>query len=181
MEYTPYYCEENVLRLAEHRDRPDDWVLMISNRARRVALARQHAGRGPGGIVVWDYHVILANRPVEQAGSTLVIDRDSSLEQPVPLCRYLALTFPRTLFRMGFSDEPSFTLVAAADYRARFSSDRSHMLDVDGHYVHQPPPWPATYDEATGNTLFALCDGVDSGVTAVLSLEALRAWDRCEP
>ena len=95
VDYAPFYCEENVLRLAAARDRSTDWVVLLSNATRRIALAGQRRGRDGDGIVVWDYHVILVDRRGEgDASSTKVIDQDSLLDQPVPVCRYVATTFP---------------------------------------------------------------------------------------
>ena len=181
VDYAPFYCEENVLRLAAARDRSTDWVVLLSNATRRIALAGQRRGRDGDGIVVWDYHVILVDRRGEgDASSTKVIDQDSLLDQPVPVCRYVATTFPWPLYHTHPEYAPRFSLVTAPDYRRRFSSDRSHMRRPDGTWHSPPPHWPPTYDTTVGNTLFALCDGSDTGVTASTDLLGFTTWAGCE-
>ena len=66
--YTKCYCEENVHRLIATlvergvaRDASDLFVVFISNPSKSVPLWAQKAAREGcwGGLVVWDYHVVL--------------------------------------------------------------------------------------------------------------------------
>ena len=36
---------------------------------------------------------------------------------------------------------PWFRVIEQEDFIVNFSSDRSHMIDSQGHYVEPPPPW----------------------------------------
>ncbi|MFW5744578.1 MAG: hypothetical protein ACOC2D_14975 [Spirochaetota bacterium] len=163
--YAPYYCEENVYWLA-HDDlavRPDAdggaRVVLISNPHRAVAVAAQRAGRGPAGIVVWDYHAVYVR-------DGFVYDLDSVLSCPVPIAEYCAATFPAALRESAPACAPVFAVIAARDYLRVFSSDRSHMRDEHGSYRQPPPPWRAIFREAMGTTLFALLDGEHEAVAS---------------
>ena len=134
--YCPNYCEENVLRLAQHPlvqrflDQPAH-VLLISNARQQVGICHQHAGAGnPRGAVVWDYHVLLLTR-------ALVLDLDSTLPFPTPTAQYLAASFERLPPALA----PRFRLLSLGDYRARLASDRRHMVREDGSPAAPPPPW----------------------------------------
>lgn len=166
--YCACYCEENVLRLAAHPLAAPfladpAYVCLISNPAQQVALLQQHAGAGRrGGLVVWDYHVILLTR-------TWVLDLDSTLEPfPTPTAAYLTRTcsMDEELLRgSGGSDgggaaraaqlAPRFRLLPLQEYRACFASDRRHMVGEDGSFMAQPPPWPVFKGEraASAHTL----------------------------
>lgn len=52
---------------------------------------------------------------------------------------------------------PLLRIVPARIFLATFSSDRSHMLDMQGKYIKPVPPWPAICGpQATGpNTLWS--------------------------
>ncbi|MFP4113405.1 MAG: hypothetical protein ACLFUA_03445 [Spirochaetales bacterium] len=164
-EYAPFYCEENVYRLAFERFaarrienpaaaavRPDAFVVLISNPDESVALATQRAGRGPEKIVVWDYHVVYVEGAV-------VYDLDTVLPCPIDSTRYLARTFPSRLLAPESPHAARFSCVPAARFLEVFSSDRSHMRSADGSYIHAPPPWPSIYRPELGNTLFELVHG----------------------
>lgn len=143
--YTPYYCEENVYHLCaapslrpSHRQ-TQRRVVFISNPRRCCALWAQRAAPGPTRPVLWDYHVILA--APTKADVWHVWDLDSHLGFPVPLPIYLSGTFLR-LDPAHRWLAPRFRILTAADYRARFSSDRSHMRADGGGWLQPPPPWP---------------------------------------
>jgi hypothetical protein len=150
------------------RGTPDDRIVLISNALKRTALASQKAGKGPMSAVVWDYHVILIERP--GTGGSLIYDPDSLIGSPVPAAEYLAVTFPGVLYEGRPELKPRFSLVSAPDYLWRFSSDRSHMRRENGGYLQPPPQWPAVYKPETGNTLFSLVDGRDPAVERILDL-----------
>jgi hypothetical protein len=151
-DYAPYYCEENVWRflarpgLAGH----GAWALMVCNAAHDLIMLRQRAGRPMDGLVHWDYHALaLVEDPVE---GPLALDFDSDLPFPCPLARYIDSSFPAAVQARS---APVFRLVAAADYVAGFSSDRSHMRKSDGSWMAPPPPWdrPGKSGNRPGNLL----------------------------
>jgi hypothetical protein len=134
---SPYWCEENAWQrcdLARLGDAPA-WVWFLTNARRMVAVAHQRLGHGDLQAVVWDYHVVVCvGRPWR------VFDPDSTLEHP---CE--AATWIRASLR-PFSGDPRvaarIAVIAAADFRAGFSSDRRHMLDAAGQWRRPPPTWP---------------------------------------
>lgn len=136
--YCPYYCEENIWHLAADArvGQGPRHVLMISNPGRRVALWGQRSGAAEtGGLVVWDYHVVLTLGTGAQA---VLWDLDTTLGAPIPLPAYLAQTF------RGAPEPftPRFRVLEADAYRERFGSDRRHMRDEDGGFLQPPPQWP---------------------------------------
>lgn len=133
-DHQPFYCEENVLRLAERRDVASDAVLVISNAAGAVLMWEQRAARG-GGPIPWDYHVVLVARGPEP----LVYDLDTTLAFPEPLASYLSRSFRPVPARF----RPRFRVVPAPAFRATLASDRSHMRSPGGAWLKPPPPWPA--------------------------------------
>lgn len=145
--YTPYYCEENVYRLLERAFEegtealrlPFDstFVLTISNRVGAVPMRRQRAR--DGGIVHWDYHVIVLAR--EEFGS-YVFDLDSTLPFPSPTEEYMRESFPE----VPAERSPLFKCLTADYYLAVFHSDRRHMI-AGGEYTAPPPPWEAIRPE----------------------------------
>jgi hypothetical protein len=139
-DYIPFYCEENIWRLLS---RPEfagrrAWAVAVFGRGPPVVLARQRLGRGAGGLVAWDYHVVALNAGPAAAGAT-VLDFDTGLGFESPAAGYLDATFPA----LGRGAENVlFRLMPAAEYVLRFLSDRSHMRRADGSWVAPPPPWP---------------------------------------
>ncbi|MFW5684028.1 MAG: hypothetical protein ACOC1I_04180 [Spirochaetota bacterium] len=167
--YAPFYCEENVVEFAWARRAlhhtsldgptalpPDHGAVFISNPGTSVVMREQRAGRAPSGLVVWDYHVIYVE-------GELVYDLDTTLPFPVRLDAYGHASFPA--LSPGSPYLPRFSFVQTDVLLAEFSSDRSHMLGADGEYTAPPPPWPARFDPALGNTLFDLVDGTHPAVT----------------
>jgi hypothetical protein len=139
--YAACYCEENVLRLAQHPlaqpllpPSEPAYVCLISNARQRVAVRCQRAGAGrPHGAVLWDYHAVLLTR-------RHVLDLDSALPFPTPTAQYLAASFAAQDAAAGLG--PCFRLLPLALYRARFASDRRHMArGDDGSFAAPPPPW----------------------------------------
>ncbi|MCG6941737.1 MAG: hypothetical protein LJE69_10880 [Thiohalocapsa sp.] len=134
--YQPFYCEENAWWLCAEPALGDGprHVVFLMNRQGACPLAAQKAAP-PGGLCWWDYHVVLLD------GSARIWDLDSRLGCPVPAGRWLTGSFP-SIEQLPSALQPLFRLVPAADYRADFASDRSHMRSADGGWLHPPPSWP---------------------------------------
>lgn len=143
----PYWCEENAWHLCvEPRVGADARVVVISNRSRTVALWHQRAAPRDDLPVIWDYHVIVV-------GADLAVwDLDTRLGFPVRGDEYITQTF-RPEAPPGL--RPRVRIVAASEYRARFSSDRRHMRDAGGRWQQPPPPWPPI---GSGHALDRLLD-----------------------
>ncbi|MCP4753769.1 MAG: hypothetical protein GY866_23030 [Proteobacteria bacterium] len=131
--YWPFYCEENIWHLSRSTGLADlvPKVVFISNPGKRCALANQRAANG--GFVIWDYHVVMMT-------DGKIWDLDTLLPFPCLMSEYLERSFMPEL-----DDEfrSFFRVVEADDFIGAFASDRSHMLDEQGDYLHPPPPWPA--------------------------------------
>jgi N-terminal glutamine amidase len=84
----PYYCEENVWRLAHRHSSSNCHVVFISNA--RQCVAMHHQWVHVDGPCFWDYHVILIKTENDE---TVVLDMDSSLSYPCPLQEYLQKSF----------------------------------------------------------------------------------------
>jgi hypothetical protein len=138
----PYWCEENVWHLcADPRVRAGAAeVAIVTNADRKVALFHQRASPRSDGLVVWDYHVLLFAQDQSQDRFWRAWDLDSTLGWPVRALDYLERTFPPSL---DPTLAPRFRVLAAADYRLRFGSDRRHMRSPGGGWLESPPPWPA--------------------------------------
>ncbi len=171
--YQPYYCEENIWRLAQSGliDADDASVCIVSNRWKSCAFRHQRAASHPDDILIWDYHVVL----IETSGKKVRIwDLDSRLGCPVPADSYLARTFSgRELWPQRY--RPVFRLIEAREYVDKLSTDRSHMKDADGHYVQPPPQWKAPFDPAKGNNLPKLIDMTRPFIGERLTWDELRA------
>ena len=139
--YAPYWCEENVWHLcADPRvGTSEAEVAIVTNADRRVALFHQRASTRRDGLVVWDYHVLLFAR----TNGWQAWDLDTTLGCPVSAIEYIERTFPPSL---DPTLAPRFHVLAAADYRVGFGSDRRHMRAHDGSWLQPPPPWPAIGD-----------------------------------
>ncbi len=159
--YTPFYCEENVWHLAQEIPGRASQVVLISNPAREVLMFRQ---RGFREVAVWDYHVILAVDGV-------VYDLDTSLSFPCPVTTYLARSFAADA---PARHAPWFRVVAASRFVAEFASDRRHMRDAAGGFLHAPPPWPAIH-AARGSNLMQFIDMQRTFTGVVYDLPAVGA------
>lgn len=165
--YHPYYCEENVWwrchRWQHGVSGQRAWVCFISNIQRRCLLWQQRAV-APGEPILWDYHVVFIGTNAE--GRLWVDDEDSRPGACRHLAHYCRSTFPHVLEpaaptaycasagevagllaeQLDLEVEalaPHFRLVAAEEFITRFFSDRSHMRDERGGWLHPPPPWPS--------------------------------------
>jgi hypothetical protein len=166
-DHCPFFCEENAYRLARalvpEQVARAPALLFITNDARAVGMAGQRAGASPSGFVVWDYHVVVCSGT---GAGARIWDLDSRLPFPCPAAAYLAASFPSVPARHA----PRFRLVDA-DGQLALCSDRRHMRDDDGGWLHPPPPWAPIGD---GHTLDRFLDLADPIAGEVLDLDALR-------
>jgi len=160
----PYFCEENIWHLCGNEEALASTsphlrrVLIISNARRRVAFRKQHAGQG--GMVFWDYHVVLL------AGRQ-VWDLDSTLGHPVDLDVWIRESF----YPLVPGCAPRFRVLEVPTYRSSFASDRSHMRDALGAPLKPMPPWPPI---GVGMTLRSLIDLDQPFPGEVVDLAGLR-------
>lgn len=174
--YQPFYCEENVWWQV-HEAEGRRWALFITNAQRRVLLWQQRLAK-PDEPVLWDYHVVMLR---EADGTYWVHDQDTRLPDVCPAHAYLEATFPYDA--EALPDElrslaPSFRLVPAEALAATFATDRSHMLNEDGTYIHPPPSWPPLVadDLESPSTLDRYLDLTDDIAGQVMTLSELRGW-----
>lgn len=163
--YCPYYCEENAYFLcADERLGPGERaVLFITNADRRVVMRGQKVAGHPDELAMWDYHVVVL---VDGGRSGVdVWDLDTLHGLPLPLARYLELSFPPVPARYS----PAFRLVGADEFRATLATDRRHMRTGDG-FEHPPPAWDPP---GSGHNLDRFLDLRDPFVGRVVGFDAL--------
>lgn len=143
--YTSCYCEENVWKLCQQikEQNEDDlkeyYVAFISNFNRQVPLWMQKQGKDPLTPVIWDYHVVLLQKPAE--GKPLVYDLDAVMPFPCLLEQYLIQAIQKeTTLKKEYHRK--FRIVEAREFLTTFASDRSHMLMPNGQYLKPPPDYP---------------------------------------
>jgi hypothetical protein len=138
----PYFCEENVWRLAykKIRESPENrfYVCFVSNADKTVAMCHQLAGRSRNEPVYWDYHVILLRWSRDK--QVLVFDIDSSLPYPQPLDLYLRESFSSDNMAFAPPFAPQFKIIPADLYLQYFASDRMHMYNTKSQTWNAPPP-----------------------------------------
>ncbi|EPS70253.1 hypothetical protein M569_04510, partial [Genlisea aurea] len=161
--HTPFYCEENVYFLCKklcedgvaRADGSDLYVAFISNELKQaidtllilivgfhhdqIPLWNQKASNRADGVILWDYHVICIqvrrnNLP------RLVWDLDSTLPFPSPLPSYLDHTL-RPSFKLFSDFVRVFRIVCGPMFLRHFASDRRHMKDSEGNWIHPPPSY----------------------------------------
>ena len=134
--YQPFYCEENAWWLCAEPNlgAGPRMVLFVLSHSGACPLAGQKAAP-PGVLCWWDYHVVVLD------GRHRVWDLDTRLGLPVTTADWLKGSFPQ-IEHLPADLAPHFRVVPAADYRADFASDRSHMRTADGAWQQPPPPWP---------------------------------------
>ena len=140
----PYYCEENVWRLAYRKTQEPTqeryFACFVSNPNKTCAMLHQLAGPDDDNQpVCWDYHVILVGWN-KQERNALVYDIDSRLPYPSRMDDYLGHSFSRNGKGFAPSFAPQFRLVPADLYRQYFTSDRTHMYDAKTSTWNAPPP-----------------------------------------
>ncbi|MCA9523527.1 MAG: hypothetical protein KC609_21275 [Myxococcales bacterium] len=165
--HQPYYCEENVWHLNREPELAllRRVVLVLTNAQRALAIWNQRIATVPGGVVLWDYHVILA---VAADLGWSIFDLDSRLPCPCPLSAYLDGSFA-PLPRIPREFHPRIRIVDSARYERDFASDRSHMQGPRG-YRKPAPPWPKI---GAGNRLPELLDFDDLHFGPVVTLDEL--------
>ncbi|KZT60482.1 hypothetical protein CALCODRAFT_465647 [Calocera cornea HHB12733] len=159
--YTPNYCEENVYYLThvfnshpEVHNAWDIYAIFISNDNRCVALWQQKSAQpSEDGLVLWDYHCILAlvprAHPSAVAGGpheAWIYDGNSLLGVPVPWSTYMTTTFRDAAHRLTHY-RCKFRAVNARQFLDWFASDRSHMIIWDDalkcdRFISAPPRHP---------------------------------------
>ena len=97
--YTSCYCEENVWKLCDKIqnsknlrnlvEKGNVYAIFISNENKTVPLWQQSASENEDGLVVWDYHVILAMK----GEKCMVFDLDTKLPYPCEFEQYSERTF----------------------------------------------------------------------------------------
>ena len=168
--YAPYYCEENVWQLCQEEDfrRFDRKVVLVSNQRRQCALWNQRAHIADGEPVFWDYHVIM----LFMNDGWQVYDLDTLLVTPTPIAQYLRSTFGHTPVPEEF--RPLLRVIDADEFVTVFSSDRSHMLTADGHWLVPPPSWPPIVRNDHSN-LMELIDMQKLSLGTVMNLTQFEA------
>jgi protein N-terminal glutamine amidohydrolase len=156
----PYYCEENVWRLAYRKTRqqqqqPDTtlsslsssssyFVVFISNACRNVPMFHQRASVAAHVACCWDYHVVLVGVAAPSTTATtnevVVYDLDSVLPYPCPLADYLQRSFMATRTSVVSLLSPRFRIVSAKQFLQHFSSDRRHMFNTQTQTWNAPRP-----------------------------------------
>ena len=159
--YWPFFCEENIWHLCSDRDSIEGpvegrRVVFVSGARGRVAMRRQRAGSG--GIVGWDYHVVLL-----AAGK--LWDLDTTLGLGISPALWLKESF------IAGPWQPLFRVIDAPTYLASFASDRSHMIGSDGRPLRPLPPWPAI---GMGMNLMRFVDMAHPFLGEVTDAEGLR-------
>lgn len=173
--YWPFFCEENIWHLVDGLDADDltrASVLLVTNSARQVAIWHQRASDDPRGAVVWDYHVVLA---IAEATGAMIWDLDSTLGTPAPFDRWVEASFRRIEGRAPDRYDPRFRVVPADVFRARFTTDRSHMRTA-GTWIKEPPPWDPPGQTPTADGALPLSAWLDLDSNApgrVVTLDAL--------
>lgn len=136
----PFYCEENVYRLAVRksqtkREAESNYVVFVSSEAQCVPMYYQLAGKTPLTACFWDYHVLL----LQLDDTPKIFDIDSHLPYPCPLDTYINNSFP-SLGETPKEYGPLFRVVSAQTFLSTFCSDRRHMLK-DGSWTAKPPAY----------------------------------------
>lgn len=142
--YTKCYCEENVWKLCKKMRSSNDqfkycYAVFISNPTRTIPIWCQQSSQDPHHRpVVWDYHVILVFCDATQS---LVYDLDTVLPFPVSFNDYVSRGF-RSDNDLKQNFKRFFRVIEASTFLETFASDRSHMHDEKGNYMHSPPSYP---------------------------------------
>lgn len=179
--YCAYYCEENIWHLcADPRVVADDRrVLVICNRARRVAMWGQKISKQPEYPIAWDYHVILLARASGRPWRAWDLDARGPCPQPADTWLEHSFLGIQLLPR---EFEPKFRLIDADSYRRHLRSDRRHMRHPDGTSMQPPPSWPPILGEPwdepdDGSNLDRFLDMDDARfIGELLDLAGLRRW-----
>jgi len=134
-EYCSCFCEENCYKLAQKLVSKGlrTHVVVITSPESSTPIWFQRSAERPGAAVLWDYHVVVIS-------DGLVYDLDTTLPYPCPFAEYSLNAFNTTTsLALPAGYRHLFLVMAAEDYLATFSSDRSHMARLTGV---QYPTWP---------------------------------------
>lgn len=162
-QHTPFYCEENVYLLCKElsakgiadAQSSDLFVVFISNEKKQIPLWHQKASNRADGVVLWDYHVICIQKKGggDSPSHNLVWDLDSTLSFPCALASYVSETI-RPTFQTFPEFQRYFRIVHAPIFLRCFASDRRHMKDSLGDWLHQPPLYePIVSEDGTVHNL----------------------------
>lgn len=135
--HQPYYCEENIWHLCQHKHFPDSHVIVISSLGEYFPMLRQINEQQAELPVLWDYHVILLIR--ENKGDCYILDFNTSL----PFCTPLKVYFEQSFMAEALlkpTEVPLFRILTAQQYIAELRSDRSHMK-AENNWLSPPPAW----------------------------------------
>lgn len=134
-------------------DASDLFVAFISNHLKQVPLWHQRASKRVDGLTIWDYHVICIQRNRESKVPFQVWDLDSTLPFPSPLSHYVTEAI-RPSFQLYPQYQRLFRVVHGPLFISNFASDRSHMKDSTGNWIHQPPAYePIVAEDGTVHNL----------------------------
>lgn len=123
----------------------------------------------PGEGVLWDYHVVLAER---RPDGVVVWDLDTRLGCPCPAALWVGATFQDPA-RVPDRYHPRFRVAPSEVFVAGFATDRSHMRDARGRFRKPPPPWDPP--GAPGMNLDLWRTGAPDGPGVVLDRPGLEA------
>jgi len=133
LKYQPYYCEENIWHLCQHPQYQGGQVIFIASYGDYFPMLCQQGVKRPNYPVFWDYHVVLLK-------DGQIYDFNTTLPFSTPVRQYLEQSFIDESL-LAHHQTPMFRVLPAADYVARFLSDRRHMKTAEG-WSAPPPNWP---------------------------------------
>ncbi|XP_071180126.1 protein N-terminal glutamine amidohydrolase-like [Mytilus edulis] len=154
--YTKCYCEENVWKVCEYVKNHHPAVLdncycvFISNKDKVIPLWQQKSSQREDTLVIWDYHVIFIYKQSEK--ESFVYDLDTSLPFPCDFKTYF-LEGIRSNQTLQPQYHRSFRVISAPMFLQTFASDRSHMLNEEGNYLHPPPTYQCIKTKECDNNI----------------------------
>lgn len=165
--YQSYYCEENIWQLCQDEQFKSGHVIFIASKGEVFPMLNQRETAHPLKPVFWDYHVVLLV-PDEK---NQILDFDTTLTFSSEVETYFSHSFiDNNLLAAG--ERPWFRVLSIGEYKAKFSSDRSHMKTASG-WQAPPPPWPLIGNGA--HNLPSFTDMNNSTMGEVLSFDAMLA------
>lgn len=156
--YTSCYCEENVWKLCDKIqnsknlrnlvEKGNVYAIFISNENKTVPLWQQSASENEDGLVVWDYHVILAMK----GEKCMVFDLDTKLPYPCEFEQYSERTFQSDDDIME-KFHRKFRVITIQEFLEHFASDRRHMKDANGEWIKPSPNYPCIQTSKSCNNI----------------------------
>ena len=164
--YQSYYCEENIWWLNQHPEliQHPRVVVFITNAGQSVALGAQRAG-GDDGVVIWDYHVVLAALESEW----MIYDLDSTAGIRQPATTWLAHSVG-LFHQLPERFVAGFRPIPGEVFHTEFSSNRHHMRTADNGWVHAPPSWSPI---GNGHSLTDFIDPANQTYGPLMTAESL--------